>query len=174
MIPAFMDLPDMLFLFVACFGLWGIVGWSKISLRPRRWLGDHGTVGAWLVELLECPQCFGVWTGFVFGVFSSELFTAQTSSLARAVTMACMCGGSNLILGKLTGLMQTAPHTAADADEALQNWIDAVRMEMGFVVEITSKFPVVLVEPGSRPPFMDGESIRVGEKWVSPAGYHHP
>ena len=48
-------------------GLAYIVGQSKIS-RPFRTLLYRGWVGRALVSLLECPACFGFWTGAAFGV----------------------------------------------------------------------------------------------------------
>jgi len=62
-----------LFLFVytlSAFGLWLIVGTSKVSLPAREWLmaPKRGRLFRLVCELAECPLCSGVWIGALAGV----------------------------------------------------------------------------------------------------------
>ena len=51
---------------LTAFGLAFVVGQSKISLPFRVALAKAGPVGLFLVELLECPGCFGFWCGIAY------------------------------------------------------------------------------------------------------------
>jgi len=103
---------------LAAFGLAYIVGHSKISLSFRLLLGgrpaDDPTqyspparpeilplipvAGPWLVDLLECPACFGFWEGFIGSFVLGQAFEA-------AVLAGCAVAGSNFILGRATRLI---------------------------------------------------------------------
>lgn len=105
---------------IAAFGLAYIVGHSTISLPVRVWLGGSpakpdlnltavpgalGPLGDWLVTLLECPACFGFWTGIAasfLGVAFPELVTHR---LVAPLALGCLTSGSNFIVGRLTKLI---------------------------------------------------------------------
>lgn len=97
-------------LLLGAFGLAYIAGFSLISLPLRLWLGGVpeaepsvpgalGPFGDVLCKLLECPACFGFWTGAFFS------FTVRGDSFLVAVWLGCAVSGSNFILGRVTRLM---------------------------------------------------------------------
>lgn len=105
---------------LASFGLWLIVGWAKISQRvrdavngaPIPVLGDplpFSTVKHsrfyWrtirlrklIITILECPTCFGTWTGIGFGIwFGAGL--PYGIRVGAILWFACMLAASNTIL----------------------------------------------------------------------------
>lgn len=108
----------LFFYSVAAFGLAYIVGHSGISL-PFRMLLDPGeelaTPGqaarSFVLMLMECPACFGFWTG----VFSGMLYLGMDGThypkegpLAKflfAAGLALYTTGSNFILARFTKLI---------------------------------------------------------------------
>lgn len=106
---------------LGAFGLAYIVGHSSIS-RPVRVLlggvpaapelgraavpGMFGPVGEWFCELLECPACFGFWTGLVggFTVLRADDLSAP-AQFGWCVWVGCVTTGFNFILGRLTRLI---------------------------------------------------------------------
>lgn len=95
--------------FLSAFGLAYLVGHSVIS-RPVRTLigGPVDKPRAYfglLVALLECPACFGTWTGAAVGAAMPGLFFSSSSWMAGAMIGACATAGANFILGTLTHLM---------------------------------------------------------------------
>lgn len=87
---------------MAAFGLAYIVGHAKISLGARTAVAKRGALGLWLVQLLECPACFGFWTGVVAGAVlwrAGLLAAGEASLLPPAIT------ATNFMLGTLTGLI---------------------------------------------------------------------
>lgn len=61
------------------------------------------------VELLECPACFGTWTGFVFGlvvpVLPNIYFpTLSLHPLAAGLLLATCTAATNYLLARLTGI----------------------------------------------------------------------
>ena len=108
----------LLFYAVAAFGLAYIVGHSVISL-PLRLAVDPGpeiktqrdVFWSWFLMLIECPACFGFWTG----LFAGMLYAAadgphypREGALAKllwAVGLALFTTGSNFILARLTSLI---------------------------------------------------------------------
>lgn len=108
----------LLFYAVAAFGLAYIVGHSVISL-PFRMAIDPGAdvhtprqvFCAWLLMLVECPACFGFWTGLFAGMLYAALdgpHYPQEGALAKAlwaVGLALFTTGSNFILARLTSLI---------------------------------------------------------------------
>lgn len=98
--------------FLAAFGLAYVVGHSAISMPVRLLIGGpEGQPRAFLgflVALLECPACFGTWTGLVAGAFLPGLFQ-QSTWWAGALVAACATAGLNFIIGKATGLMPGEP-----------------------------------------------------------------
>ena len=114
----------------AAFGLAYIVGHSTISLPFRTWLGGVpsreieptlalpgakivasgkpgalGPFGDFICSLLECPACFGFWTG----LFSSQLLAApaelHTTWWNWPVVLGCLTAGSNFAVSRLTRLI---------------------------------------------------------------------
>lgn len=88
---------------ISAFGLAYIVGHSRIS-RPVR-LALHDTGGWWtrtIVELVECPACFGFWTGLAVG---SYLALAHHAPFGVPFGVACYTTGANFLLGRVTGLI---------------------------------------------------------------------
>lgn len=104
---------------LGAFGLAYIVGFSVISYPVRFWLGGApapvvldaagpppkaipgalGPFGDFLCKLLECPACFGFWTGLVTGL------TVRSDSILVAVWLGCATSGSNFILARVTRLV---------------------------------------------------------------------
>lgn len=88
---------------ISVFGLAYIVGHSRIS-RPVR-LALYDTGGRWirlLVELLECPACFGFWVGIVAGTY---LTIAWHGPFLVPFGVAAYTCGANFIIGRATGLI---------------------------------------------------------------------
>lgn len=89
---------------VACFGLAWIVGHSRIT-RPIR-LALYEVGGFWIrlfVDLLECPGCFGFWSGLVIGFY--VLHASSNGPFLIPLVVACYTSGSNYLLGRATGLI---------------------------------------------------------------------
>lgn len=89
---------------IACFGLAWIVGHSRISRPFRLALWDAG--GFWLhllVEGLECPGCFGFWSGLAVGFY--VLHQAHDGPFVVPLAVACYTSGANYLLGRATGLI---------------------------------------------------------------------
>lgn len=108
----------LFFYTVAAFGLAYIVGHSAISL-PFRMAVDPGpdvnspakVFWAWFLMLIECPACFGFWTGLFAGMLYAAMDGEQyprEGALARilfAVGLALYTTGSNFVLARLTSLI---------------------------------------------------------------------
>lgn len=108
----------LLFYTVAAFGLAYIVGHSAISL-PFRMAVDPGpdvttpsrVFWAWFLMLIECPACFGFWTGLFAGMLYAAIdgpLYPQEGALAKmlwAVGLALYTTGSNFVLARLTSLI---------------------------------------------------------------------
>ncbi len=94
--------------FLGAFGLAYIIGGSAISAPLRSWIGGpldkprpyFGLV----IALLECPACFGTWTGAFFGCIRPRLFLADSWWIGILIG-ACTTAAVNLLLGKMAGLM---------------------------------------------------------------------
>ena len=108
----------LFFYTVAAFGLAYIVGHSVISL-PLRLAVDPGpdvdspakVSWAWFLMLIECPACFGFWTGLFAGMVyvavDGPLYPRE-GALARvlwAVGLALYTCGANFILARFTHLI---------------------------------------------------------------------
>lgn len=80
----------------------GVSGVESEAEPPRSAVRDF------LVELLECPACFGTWTGFVVGLLVPQLpalvWPGALPLLAAAGLMATFTACSNYLLARLTGL----------------------------------------------------------------------
>lgn len=91
---------------VASFGLAWIVGHSRATRPIRLALYDVG--GFWFslfVELLECPGCFGFWTGLAVGFYA--LIESRNGPFLIPLVVACYTSGANYLLGRATGLIQS-------------------------------------------------------------------
>lgn len=92
---------------IASIGFAYIVGHSVISQGLREWAYGPVTPGLnpinstrrLLVTLVECPACLGFWTGLGTGFLIGASFFG-------ALVFALFTSGSNLVLGKLTRLME--------------------------------------------------------------------
>lgn len=113
---------------LAAFGLAFIVGYAKISLPLRGWLGcawgsytaesglqpiRFAVARRALLELLQCPACLGVWIGFAFALADPLMFGAAAALgvdhlplMERAFFLGLATCASNFILGALTGLIE--------------------------------------------------------------------
>lgn len=102
----------------AAFGLAYIVGHSSISL-PFRMLMDPGeematpwdALRAFALVLLECPACFGFWTGAFAGLLYVAVdgtYYPKDGALARflfAAGLALYTAGTNFTLSRFTNLI---------------------------------------------------------------------
>jgi uncharacterized BrkB/YihY/UPF0761 family membrane protein len=94
---------------VVAMGLAYVVGLSKISLPIRRVIAVIGeALGGpfrwlvyWLLSLLECPVCFGFWTGFVAAHYSLGPVPGRGWT---AVVNGLFTAASNGMLAHLSGL----------------------------------------------------------------------
>lgn len=96
----------LVFYTFAAFGFAYVLGHAVIS-RPFRdalySLGQTFPPLRWLVLLLECPACFGFWTGLGVGLWAFDLDGGYR--ILAAAILACYTAGVNFALGKLLGLM---------------------------------------------------------------------
>jgi hypothetical protein len=107
--------------FAAAFGLAWIVGHSSIS-RPFRMLLWGGmpdqpaasAVRGFLVELAECPGCFGFWVGLAVGFFVPELFPLPLIRPLVAVGLGCATAGLNIGFASLLGIVDLASKPAIE------------------------------------------------------------
>lgn len=108
----------LFFYAIAAFGLAYIVGHSAISL-PFRMAVDPGeqlrgpsdALRAYFLVLVECPACFGFWTGLFGGMLYAAADGPQypregvLAKVLWAVGLALFTTGSNFILARLTNLI---------------------------------------------------------------------
>ncbi len=98
----------LLFYSVSAFAISYIVGHSTLSKlwRERIWGDDPETarnvVAVAIVLLLECPACFGFWTGVVAALVGTTPFVVEHLDV---VAWGLFTSGSNLILAKVTKLV---------------------------------------------------------------------
>jgi hypothetical protein len=85
---------DLLIYVVACFGFWWIVGRSGISLPVRVAIARRFL---WPIELVECPGCFGFWTGVACGIVCAHR-DALLTIVGSALVFGCATSASNLLL----------------------------------------------------------------------------
>ena len=102
----------LLFYTVAAFGLAYILGHAQISLGIRTRLFDLCWPTKWLVELVECPACFGTHLGFWFGVLAPAAWTIAIipvplplNWLTAGVWLGLYTAGAGFLLGRATGLI---------------------------------------------------------------------
>lgn len=108
----------LFFYTIAAFGLAYIVGHSGISL-PFRMLLDPGeelisptqAARSFVLMLIECPACFGFWTGVFAGMlylWIDGAYYPKEGPLAKflfAFGLALYTTGSNFILARFTNLI---------------------------------------------------------------------
>lgn len=102
----FNEMTSLIFYAVASFGLAYIVGQSKISLPIRNLIAPPieiefepwGVIRSGLVALLECPACFGFWTGLACGILAAPFW-----EIPMLAVFTC---GSNYLLAKFAGLLE--------------------------------------------------------------------
>lgn len=101
-----------LFYIFAAFGLAYIVGHAAITKPLRSWLYRERLAGPWpliiveaigrtLVDLLECPACFGFWTGVIAVAFGA----LDATGFWMAVAWGLFTAGTNYTLAKVTRLI---------------------------------------------------------------------
>ncbi len=97
---------DLLIYSLFTFGLWFIVGASKISLPVRVALNNLGLVGRVFVMLLECSGCFGFWEGLAYGYFFHPAWVPHHWAVLALITCA-----TNLVVQKLSAMDDFAEST---------------------------------------------------------------
>lgn len=93
---------NLLIYSLAAFGLAWIVGHSKISLLPREWVA---TKSRFLVSLLECVGCFGVWQGLAAHMLDLQ-FVRLFNDWRDAIMLALFTCAGNLVLGRFVGVVE--------------------------------------------------------------------
>lgn len=104
---------------VAAFGLAYIVGHSRVSTGIREWLVSRLPN---VVELLQCPMCFGFWTGVIVGCFLDLGFEQR---LEFMFALGLYTSGSNFLISRLTDLIPPPPHDDEDEDDDAEPERDA-------------------------------------------------
>jgi hypothetical protein len=113
----------LIFYVFAAFGLAYIVGHSVIS-RPIRNIIAGGFIDGsgsyypnsdppqpthpWrsaLVDILECPACFGFWTGLFAGCARFTPFDVPDYYIVNAIVWGVFTSGTNYTLAKFTRLL---------------------------------------------------------------------
>jgi hypothetical protein len=86
---------------LASFGFWWIIGRSRISLEPRNYVTRFNV---WLVELIECPGCYGFWHGSLCGVaFAAWAGYEFLRAASCGIVLGCITTASNLLLFSMIG-----------------------------------------------------------------------
>lgn len=92
----------------AAFGLAYIVGHSTITKSIREWMFNRGAESRWLIAaivsrtfilMIECPACLGFHVGWIVG-WRCDL------GFVDAITLGFFTAGTNLVLGKITQIME--------------------------------------------------------------------
>ena len=94
-----------IFYVVSAFGLAYVVGHAVITKKARETAFNRGgTIGRFFIELVECPACFGFWTGIAMSMLAP--FTVTQYAALNFLGWGFFTAGSNFILAKLTKLME--------------------------------------------------------------------
>lgn len=96
-------LPMLILWAFSHFGLAYIVGHSLISVGVRRWLYERRP---FLVDLLECPACFGFWSGGLVGFALSLMLDSPHWFF---VVPGIFTSGCNRILAHFADLDRSVP-----------------------------------------------------------------
>ena len=101
-----MSLAHLLVYTTTLFGLAWVVGHAKVSLPLRLWLADRGKFAVILVELIECPGCFGFWAGGIAGTLLAPHIghPGWQGRLLVSVVASFYTAGANVLLAKICGL----------------------------------------------------------------------
>ncbi len=100
----------LVFYVFSMFGLAYIVGHAAISRPIREWIAEIGFTGGspiiaalarLVLALIECPACFGFWSGVVMTLIGSVPFDVRFSAIAWAL----FTSGTNYVIARITGLM---------------------------------------------------------------------
>jgi hypothetical protein len=106
-------LADQLAYTLVAFGLWYIVGYAAISKRGRGWLkrvSDRavmtsdsflGHFGRFLLDMIQCPGCFGTWAGLGAG-FVLQL--PAVYDIPAPILLGAYTCASNFLLASLAGI----------------------------------------------------------------------
>lgn len=99
---------------LACFGLAYVVGHSFITVALREAILGERTgekvsfvlaVREWIVDMLECPACFGFWTGLIASLVGATPFALDAPAWASAMTWGLFTAGTNYTLARITNLV---------------------------------------------------------------------
>ena len=97
----------LLFYSLATFGLAYVVGHSRISLPIRTFIAK---ISLPIVELLECPACFGVhlgfWVGFCWPIIPEALTQVHFDRLFGGTALGAYTCGAHYLLGLATGWLK--------------------------------------------------------------------
>lgn len=97
----------LVFWTIFAFGLAYAAGNAKISLRPRTWMATrHSRVFLFLVELVECPACFGFWTGMAGGLVFPQIVPIAIPWWAAPPALGFFTCGTGYLLGRATGWLR--------------------------------------------------------------------
>lgn len=105
---------NLIFYVFVAFGLAYVVGHSAISKSIREKIFDSGLtfqsrLRRILVDLLECPACFGFWTGVVVALLGwtplDVAIFSGSGSFLFTIVWGLFTAGSNLTLAKITKLI---------------------------------------------------------------------
>lgn len=95
----------LLIYLLAAFGVAFVVGYSEVSLPIRERLAARPRAGIWAAKLMECPACLGFHIGWAYAVgFRPEFLPSGWGAVAL---LAFATAGSNLILGRIVGLIKS-------------------------------------------------------------------
>lgn len=98
---------ELLIYALAAYGLWYVVGRARVSRRAREAIAPLAPPSPlsvfrrvhplryWLVALVECPACFGYWTGSILGGY---IFRSFGHWLLVSVAMSFLTVSTNLLL----------------------------------------------------------------------------
>lgn len=86
---------DLVLLSLAAFRSWKLIAEDAIFDRPRLWF--VGRVPKWMVELIECPWCLGLWLGLAWWA-GWQLWPKGAIIAASAFAISVLVG----VLGEVT------------------------------------------------------------------------
>lgn len=68
----------------------------------------RSAVRDWLLELIECPMCFGTWTGLAVGLALPTLLPMELPRVSAGIALATFTAATNYLLGRASGLVPPA------------------------------------------------------------------
>lgn len=72
--------------------------WESADVTPYR-------PRDFFVELVECPACFGTWTGLALGLLMPTLLPLELPRAAAGLALATFTAATNYLLGRASGLV---------------------------------------------------------------------